>query len=115
MKDILKSKIEILFFYEYISEVDYNPSCIIFYLKNNFLFRIYFRTSISFLKESGHNSLSSFLDVEYIFLENNLENSGEPATDSDVSFINETSDEIKVEKCKLKVILRRQKIQKILK
>ena len=102
----LKTKIEVLFIYEFIREVDFTPSCIIFYLKNDVLFRIDFRASATILKDTGHYSVSSFLDVESTFLEDSLEDAGEPADDLDIASINDTTDEIKDEKAKLKGIRR---------
>lgn len=113
--NILKCKIDVIFIYEYIRESDFKPLCVIFYLKNDILYRLDFISSATTLIDSGHNSISSYLDTETKFLEDNLEDLGEPAVDSDIDFINDSSDEITYEKSKLKGILRKQKIQKILK
>ena len=107
--------IKIEFYYDTIDEATFKPKCIIFFIYKKALHHSLITINVTSLKDSGHLTISSYLEDSYDDLINDIIiDDGQITKESDIELISDSNpDYIAVEK-QLKGILRKQKIEKLL-
>jgi hypothetical protein len=111
----MDKEIKIIFYYDTIDDVSFKPKCRIFFIHENKLYHSEIMMNATSLKESGHYTISTYLDESYNDLINDIIiDDKKPTTVSDIDMISESNSDYIAVKKQLKGILRKQKIENLL-
>jgi hypothetical protein len=111
----MNKEIEIIFYYDTIDEATFKPKCRVYFMHEKKLFYSELAMNATTLKESGHYTISTYLDESYDDLLNDIIIDDKTAvTIEDVEIISDSNPEYIAIKNQLKGILRKQKIEKLL-
>ena len=111
----MNKEIEIIFYYDTIDENTFKPKCRVYFIHEKKLYHSELAMNATTLRESGHYTISTYLDESYDDLINDIIIDDKTATTiEEIEIISDSNLDYVAVKKKLKGILRRQKIENLL-